>query len=125
MQAVALADAVTAHPADPVGPGAGLRGRLPASAPSRGITCRSKPIEPARLATAATASPRPTGSSGIMNQLMQLGSNDPIVGRAILRAVNLLATPQQLMGEAEVVTRIMELAAARAAVADGDAAVRR
>ncbi len=41
-----------------------------------------------------------------MDQLLRLGADDPIVGRAILRAVNLLATPQQLMNEPEVMTRI-------------------
>jgi hypothetical protein len=47
-----------------------------------------------------------------MDQLVRLGGDDPIVGRAILRAVNLLATPQQLMSEPEVMSRIVELAAA-------------
>ncbi len=51
---------------------------------------------------------------------MRFGSNDPIVGRAILRALNLLATPQQLMNEPEVLTRALELAAERAAARADD-----
>jgi hypothetical protein len=45
---------------------------------------------------------------------MELGGDDPLVGRAILRAVNLLATPDQIMADAAVLTRVMELAQARA-----------
>lgn len=114
VQAVALTEAMTAHPADPV-----------ARALAYEDVCheRTEPwyrlsVETDRARQARyrrDGQPEATGSSGIMNQLLQLGSNDPVVGRAILRAVNLLATPQQLMGEAEVVARVMELAAARAA----------
>ena len=48
--------------------------------------------------------PGSTDTPSVMDQLLRLGADDPIVGRAILRAVNLLATPQQLMNEPEVMS---------------------
>ena len=114
VQAVALADAVTAHPADPVGRAQAYEDFChERTEPWYHLSVETDRARQARYRR--DGRPAATGSSGIMNQLMKLGSNDPIVGRAILRAVNLLATPQQLMGEAEVLTRIMELGAARAA----------
>ena len=114
VQAVALADAVTAHPADPVARALAYEDLChQRTEPWYHLSVETDRARQARYRR--DGQPAATGSSGIMSQLLQLGSDDPVVGRAILRAVNLLATPQQLMGEAEVVTRIMELAAARAA----------
>jgi hypothetical protein len=116
VQAVALTDAIVAHPDDPV-----------TCAQVYEAACREQ-VEPwyqlsvqtdkARRARMAgeRASPSPAGGpASPIDQLMRLGGDDPIVGRAILQVINLLATPEQLMADPAVLTRVMELAAARAA----------
>jgi len=132
VQAVALVDAVAAHPHDAV-----------ARAVAYEAACREQ-TEPwyrvsvqtdrARQARYRWGEPeehaakrdddRQRGAVGPIAELMELGGDDPLVGRAILRAVNVLATPEQLMADAAVLTRVMELAAARAGARsnDGEAA---
>jgi hypothetical protein len=50
------------------------------------------------------------GVANPIERLFELGSDDPVVGRAILKAVNVLATPRQLMSDPAIVSRVMELA---------------
>ncbi len=123
VQAVALTDAMVAHPTDPVG-----------RALAYEAACReqtepwyrlSVETDKARQARMAGSLSRPDdgerAGAGPIEQLMRLGADDPIVGRGILQAINLLATPQQLMTDPALVARVLELAAARAAGADGPA----
>jgi hypothetical protein len=55
-----------------------------------------------------------------MERLFAFGAEDPVIGRAILRAVNLLATPQELMADTELMARAMQLAAERNAATHSD-----
>jgi 2-polyprenyl-6-methoxyphenol hydroxylase-like FAD-dependent oxidoreductase len=111
VQAVALTDALTTHPADPA-----ARARIYEAAcreltePWYHISVETDRARQTRYRR--DGQPGATDTPSVMDQLLRLGSDDPIVGRAILRAVNLLATPQQLMTEPEVMSRIVELAAA-------------
>jgi 2-polyprenyl-6-methoxyphenol hydroxylase-like FAD-dependent oxidoreductase len=111
-QGVALTDIISAHPDDQA-----------ARVIAYEAYCREH-IEPwytlslhsdqARRARAAGTKDGSTAAASIIDQLFALGSDDPVLGRAILRAVNVLATPNQLMADPVVVTRAMELAAANA-----------
>lgn len=74
-----------------------------------------------RRATAVEGSGGDPREPNPMERLLEIGSDDPIIGRAILRAFNVLATPQQLMTDPALVARVMELVAARSA---GDGAAR-
>jgi 2-polyprenyl-6-methoxyphenol hydroxylase-like FAD-dependent oxidoreductase len=111
-QAVALTDIIAAHPDDRV-----------ARVVAYESFCREH-VEPwyslslhsdrARRARAAGTEDGSTAAASLIDQLFALGSDDPVLGRAILRAVNVLATPNQLMADPAVVARAMELAAAQA-----------
>jgi hypothetical protein len=113
VQAVALTDALTAEQADPPDPVARARAYEGAcrelTEPWYHISVETDRARQARYQR--DGQPGSTDTPSVMDQLLRLGADDPIVGRAILRAVNLLATPQQLMNEADVMTRIVELAA--------------
>jgi 2-polyprenyl-6-methoxyphenol hydroxylase-like FAD-dependent oxidoreductase len=119
VQAVALTEALTAEPAGPAGP-ADPPDPVARARAYEGV-CRelTEPwyhisVETDRARQARyrrDGQPGSTDTPSVMDQLLRLGADDPIVGRAILRAVNLLATPQQLMNEPDVMTRIVELAA--------------
>jgi 2-polyprenyl-6-methoxyphenol hydroxylase-like FAD-dependent oxidoreductase len=146
VQAVALTDAVVAHPADPVGRAVAYEAACRAStepwydlslATDRARQARRRADagdgsgpsradgsdQNDRSGSACVAGrhagqqgrPGPEGgeTTGVLDQLLQLGSDDPVVGRAILRAVNLLTTPKELLNDAAVLTRVMELVAAR------------
>jgi flavin-dependent dehydrogenase len=114
VQAVALTDAVAAHPADPVGRAQAYEAACrELTEPWYQISVETDRARQARYRR--DGQPGSTDTPSVMDQLLRLGADDPIVGRAILRAVNLLATPQQLMSEAEVMSRIVELAAAHTA----------
>jgi 2-polyprenyl-6-methoxyphenol hydroxylase-like FAD-dependent oxidoreductase len=113
VQAAALTDAMTAHPDDPE-----------ARAIFYEEACRRE-TEPwyrlsvqsdrARTNRARAEEAGQTDSERTpIQQLLEIGSDDPVVGRAVLRAVNLLATPQQLMSDPVLVGRVMELVAADA-----------
>jgi hypothetical protein len=56
---------------------------------------------------------RAAGSSaaGILGRIMVEGGNDPIIGRAILRLLNLLCLPQDLLADPELVARVGPLLA--------------
>jgi 2-polyprenyl-6-methoxyphenol hydroxylase-like FAD-dependent oxidoreductase len=111
VQAVALTDAMMTHPTDSVARSLAYEDACRAQTqPWYHISVETDRARQARYQR--DGQPGATSSPSVMDQLLRLGSDDPIVGRAILRAVNLLATPQQLMNEPEVMTRVMELAAA-------------
>ena len=111
VQAVALTDALMAHPTDPVARSVAYEEACrEQTQPWYHISVETDRARQAR--DRRDGQPGSTSSPSVMDQLLRLGADDPIVGRAILRAVNLLATPQQLMNEPEVMTRVMELAAA-------------
>lgn len=117
VQAAALVDAMTGHPDDP---------NKRATAYEQ--TCREQ-TEPwyhlsvqtdegrKRRAAALAAGDDDATGANPLDRLFEYGTDDPIVGRAILRAVNLLATPAELMADQVVVTRAMELVAAQPEVA--------
>lgn len=106
VQATLLADALGAHPGDPVG-----QARAYEAASQR-------EVEPwyhaaVQMDEAGQEMVR-TGSSTTSNPLLALfirGGRDPVVGRALLRVVNLLTRPDELLAEPEVVQRGMELLA--------------
>ncbi len=117
VQAVALTDAFAAHPHDPVARAIAYEAACgEQTEPWYRISVQTDRARMARMARDAAG--RPTGSDdggvGPIDQLMQLGGDDPLLGRAILKAVNLLATPQQLMQDPVLLARVMELAAAKA-----------
>jgi 2-polyprenyl-6-methoxyphenol hydroxylase-like FAD-dependent oxidoreductase len=110
VQAVALTEALTAEAADPVARARAYEGACrELTEPWYHISVETDRARQARYRR--DGQPGSTDTPSVMDQLLRLGADDPIVGRAILRAVNLLATPQQLMNEAEVMTRIAQLAA--------------
>ncbi|NLD78301.1 MAG: alpha/beta fold hydrolase, partial [Acidimicrobiales bacterium] len=111
LQAVLLADAALAHPHDPV-----------ARAVAYEAACQREVLpwyENARLmevlevdaeaAEAAWSGPALDGSK-LVGAAFVLGSDDPVLGRALARYVNLIETPEQLLGDAELVERVMEKA---------------
>ena len=112
-----------AHPTDPVGPSPGLRGGLPGA--DRAVVPASRcETDRARQARVDRRDGQPAGDERFaepIDQLLRLGADDPSWAAPSCGRVNLLATPQQLMNEPAVVARVMELAAARAAGADGPA----
>ncbi len=111
VQAVALTDVLAAHPADPAARGQAYEEACrELTEPWYHISVETDRARQARYRR--DGQPGSTDTPGVMDQLLRLGGDDPIVGRAILRAVNLLATPQQLMSEPQVMSRIVELAAA-------------
>ncbi len=167
VQAVALTDAMAAHPHDPVAravayeaacrvqtepwyrvsvatdrarqaryrwgePEGAATSRAGDREPEGAATSRAGDREPEGAASSRAGDREPEGAAsnragdsdpdagpvGAIAELMELGGDDPLVGRAILRAVNLLATPDQIMADAAVLTRVMELAQARQAAKD-------
>lgn len=111
VQAVALTDAVAAHPDDPV---------ARAQAYEEACGRQTEPwyhvsvhTDRGRRARAASGGAGSEAGASPIEQFFQLGGDDPLLGRAILRAVNVLATPEELINDPQVMTRVMELAAAR------------
>ena len=128
VQAVALTDAMAAHPHDPVARVLAYEAACrEQTEPWYRVSVETDRVRQARYrwgepdgaASNRTGDRGPNrdhdpGPVGAIAELMELGGDDPLVGRAILRAVNLLATPDQIMADAAVLTRVMELAQARA-----------
>jgi 2-polyprenyl-6-methoxyphenol hydroxylase-like FAD-dependent oxidoreductase len=117
VQAVALTDAFAAHPHDPVARAIAYEAACgEQTEPWYRISVQTDRARMARMARDAAGRPTVSDDGGVgpIDQLMQLGGDDPLLGRAILKAVNLLATPQQLMQDPVLLARVMELAAAKA-----------
>ncbi|HEY3810702.1 MAG TPA: FAD-dependent monooxygenase [Acidimicrobiales bacterium] len=115
VQAVALTDAFAAHPHDPRARAAAYEATCrEQTEPWYRVSVQTDQARLARMARAAAGRPTTTEGAGPIDQLMELGGDDPILGRAILKAVNLLATPQQLMRDPALLSRTIELAAAKA-----------
>jgi 2-polyprenyl-6-methoxyphenol hydroxylase-like FAD-dependent oxidoreductase len=107
VQATALTDAFGEYPDDPAG-------RVRAYEK----TCheQSEPWYHLSVQADEGRQRRASGGSpaGPLDRLFAVGTDDPVVGRAILRVVNLLATPADLLADPVVVGRAMELATAEA-----------
>jgi 2-polyprenyl-6-methoxyphenol hydroxylase-like FAD-dependent oxidoreductase len=102
VQAGLLADALSSHPDDPV-----------ARAVAYEEACRRE-IQP-WFDLAVQSDGRGSGGGGgdgsagfgaALRTILAAGETDPIIGRAALRVFNLLVTPEQLLGEPEVMARI-------------------
>lgn len=112
VQAVALADALDAHPGDPA-----------ARAVAYEAACRREVepwfdvsvqmdrmgADPAGLAGRATGDAK--GAAKGLAALFASAATDPVVGRALARFMNLLATPSDLMGDAELLARVAAILA--------------
>ena len=108
VQAVALTDAFGRHPDDPVARAVAYESACAEhTEPWYHLSVQA---DAARLDRARALRDGREHPPGPIDRLFELGSDDPVLGRAILRVVNLLATPQQLMSDPEVVSRAMQLA---------------
>ena len=110
-QAVLLADAAAAHPGDATGratayEAANVREVEPWFEVS--VQMDKAGADPAGLAGAGGAGGE--GAKG-MAALFVAAETDPIIGRGIARFFNLLATPADLMADAELLTRMAEVMA--------------
>ena len=103
VQAVLLADAAADHPGDPAGRSAAYE-----------AAC-AREVEPwfdiavqmdAEGADPAEGEERPPGRREGLAAVMVAAGTDPVIGRAMARLWNLLATPADLMSDPEVVSRI-------------------
>ena len=117
-QSVFLVDALTQHAGDPAAQVAAYEAR-----------CRAETEPWYQVAVQTDAGRRARAKASVeghdpganpMEQLFAFGAEDPVIGRAILRAVNLLATPQELMADTELMGRAMQLAAQRNPAPDVD-----
>jgi 2-polyprenyl-6-methoxyphenol hydroxylase-like FAD-dependent oxidoreductase len=112
VQAVALAEAFAEHPED-----AAARSRAYERAcraqtePWYELSVQTDAARTARARALAEGSDTNDNGANPLDRLFELGSDDPLLGRAILKAVNLLATPQELMSDPAVVSRALALAA--------------
>src|SRR5690606_9043678 len=68
-------------------------------------------LEVDAAAAEATWSGPALDGSKLVGAAFVLGSDDPVLGRALARYVNLMETPEQLLDDAELVGRVMEKAA--------------
>jgi flavin-dependent dehydrogenase len=114
VQAVALADAVAAHPTDALARAEAYEAACrEQTEPWYHLSVQTDRSRQARARRDRVGESAPDDrSANAIDRLFELGSDDPVVGRAILKAVNVLATPQQLMSDPAIVARVMELAAA-------------
>jgi 2-polyprenyl-6-methoxyphenol hydroxylase-like FAD-dependent oxidoreductase len=112
VQAVLLADALADHPDDPV-----------ARAAAYEAAC-AREVEPwyHQAVEFDRAGADPTGRGGraglagseqgrAMAAVFAAAATDPVIGRALVRSWNLLATPAELMSDTEVMTRMAEVMA--------------
>ena len=112
VQACLLADAVAAHPGDPVTRSATYE---------EGNRREVEPwFESAVQMDRLGADPAGAGALGggaggeagrAMAAVFAAGATDPVIGRGIARFMNLLQTPAQLLGDAELMARIAEVMA--------------
>jgi 2-polyprenyl-6-methoxyphenol hydroxylase-like FAD-dependent oxidoreductase len=119
VQAVALTDAAVANSGDPL-----ARSRAYEAACRREVEPWYRLSVHADRARRARARSQRDGTGyepGPMDRILEVGSDDPVLGRAILRVVNLLSTPEDVMSDAEVMGRALELAARFADPASGAA----
>lgn len=124
VQAVALTDAFAAHAHDPAARATAYEAACgEQTEPWYRISVQTDQARMARMArdAAGRTAERADHGAGPIDQLMALGGDDPVLGRAILKAVNLLATPEQLMRDPVLLARAMELAAAKADAASSPA----
>ncbi len=113
VHAAALTDAFVAYPGQPLARASAYEGACTAqSEPWYRLSVRTDRARQARYHQEADAALAAVPAPSPMDQLFALGGDDPLLGRAILRAVNLLATPDELMADTALVARAMELAAA-------------
>lgn len=112
VQAVLLVDAFAAHPADPV---------ARAAAYEVGNKAETEPwwenaVQMDRLGADPAGASGLAGGAGAegakaMGAVFAAAATDPVIGRGIARFMNMLATPQQLLGDAELMARIAEVMA--------------
>lgn len=112
VQSAAVVDALEAHPDDPYKRTVAYeRACLEQTEPWYHLSVQTDEARQ-RRAAAQAAGVEDAGTQSPLDRIFEFGTDDPIVGRAILRAVNLLATPAELMADPAVVTRAMELVSA-------------
>src|SRR5262245_31444340 len=112
VQAVLLADALADHPEDPV-----------ARAAAYEAAC-AREVEPwyHQAVEFDRAGADPTGRGGgaglagseqgrAMAAVFAAAATDPVIGRALVRSWNLLATPAEMMGDPELMARMAEVMA--------------
>jgi 2-polyprenyl-6-methoxyphenol hydroxylase-like FAD-dependent oxidoreductase len=128
VQAIALADAFAGHPDDPVARALNYEAAcarevepwfdLSVQMDAMGADPAGKQIEAAEAPASRRASaeegaqrrPEQTIRRGI-GAVFAAGATDPVLGRGLLRMMNLLATPADLLADAEFLTRAMEVMA--------------
>jgi 2-polyprenyl-6-methoxyphenol hydroxylase-like FAD-dependent oxidoreductase len=117
VQANALADAFVAHRDDPFARVLAYEGACrDETEPWYDISVQSDEARRRRAQLQSDLADPTSEEPNLFDRLFQVGGDDPIVGRAVLRAINLLATPAQLLSDPVLVGRVMQL------VADPDAA---
>ena len=104
-----LADALAAHPDDPVGPAVAYEEACARARSSPGTTRRSRwtrrrrPRRHRRRGAGRAARPSP------MARVFVAAETDPVIGRALTRMMNLLATPAELPADAEFTAPVAEI----------------
>jgi len=112
VQAVLLADALADHPDDPVARAAAYE-----AACAREVEpWYHQAVELDRAGADPTGRGRGAGLAGseqgrAMAAVFAAAATDPVIGRALVRSWNLLATPVELMADAELMARMAEVMA--------------
>jgi 2-polyprenyl-6-methoxyphenol hydroxylase-like FAD-dependent oxidoreductase len=112
VQAVLLADALADHPDDPVARAAAYE-----AACAREVEpWYHQAVELDRAGADPTGRGRDAGLAGseqgrAMAAVFAAAATDPVIGRALVRSWNLLATPAEMMGDPELMARMAEVMA--------------
>jgi 2-polyprenyl-6-methoxyphenol hydroxylase-like FAD-dependent oxidoreductase len=110
VQAVALADAIDAHPGDPAGRAAAYEAACRREIEpwfEVSVQMDKAGADPAGFAAGAGPGEAGRGFAAVM----VAAATDPVIGRAMVRFWNLLATPADLMADAELMGRMAEVMA--------------
>lgn len=107
VQALLLAQAATDHPGDAVG-----RARAYETGCARDVEpWFHASVEMDKASSRWREGTEPSGPARAMAAVFAAAATDPVLGRAMSRLMNLLATPAQLQDDPEVVARVAEVVA--------------
>jgi hypothetical protein len=112
VQALRLAAALAAHPDDPVARAVAFEAASTREVgPSYDFAVQMDRMGADPAGAGALAGEGGGAGGEAMAAVFVAGASDPVIGRGLLRLWNLLATPEDLMADAEFVTRVMEVMA--------------
>jgi 2-polyprenyl-6-methoxyphenol hydroxylase-like FAD-dependent oxidoreductase len=112
VQALRLAAAFAAHPDDPVARAVAFETASTREVgPSYDFAVQMDRMGADPAGAGALAGEGGGAGGEAMAAVFVAGATDPVIGRGLLRLWNLLATPEELMADAEFVTRVMEVMA--------------